>query len=121
MQCPPVLFPLDINRRTTCLLSSKASDYADSPEGEDQGSYWIKVRPGIGLGIIRLSALPSRSNTNVNQWARGLSASCCSCSAVFDANCSNHGTTSFFNVVTSPGSTSLLMYRNGWPSMALTQ
>src|SRR5881396_277239 len=83
MQCPPVLFPLDINRKTTCLLSSKASDYADSPEGEDQGPYWIKVRPGIGVGIIRLSALPSRSNTSVNQWARGSSASRCSCSARF--------------------------------------
>jgi len=60
MQRPLVLFPLDINRRTTCLLSSKASDYADSLEGEDQGPYWIKVQPGIRLGIIRLSALPSQ-------------------------------------------------------------
>ena len=32
-----------------------------------EGPYWIKVRPGIGVGIIRLSALPSRSKTTVNQ------------------------------------------------------
>src|SRR5439155_20768731 len=121
MQCPLVLFPLDINRRTTCLLSSKASDYADSLEGEDQGPYWIKVQPGIRLGIIRLSALPSRSKTTVNQAARGSSANRCSISAVFGAVFSNHGITSLPSVAIRPGSTSLLTYRNGWPSMAFTQ
>ena len=34
---------------------------------------------------------------------------------------SSHGITSPLSVASSPGSTSLFTYRNGWPSMALTQ
>jgi len=34
---------------------------------------------------------------------------------------SNHGITSWPSVAIRPGSTSLLTYRNGWPSMAFTQ
>src|SRR5437899_5034297 len=51
----------------------------------------------------------------------GSSANRCSISAVFGAVFSNHGITSWPSVAIRPGSTSLLTYRNGWPSMAFTQ
>src|ERR1035437_4916992 len=50
----------------------------------------------------------------VNQWARGSSASRCSCSGVLATFASNHGITSPLSVAISPGSTSLFTYRNGW-------